>query len=263
MSFLHLLLRPAADRMARSIERGSLVGAAVGAAAGGAGGVGLTYLLHDQDLIYGNWIAPAVTAGIVFAFVGGMFGSLLPVGRRGVPAEPWNAKVTAATAVRVTNFNRALAPIFVAVALTVLAALCATVDMRDRDARTSPADPNNPYTYVCASMALLAWIVSTMATLWVDVGPTVRVRRLFRAKAWPAADVVDWGFAAGEGGEVRRVVPARGPAELVLLLPGGRTVRVAIAAKAAAQVADVFAAHPTAQPSGSSPRPPAGPRPAA
>lgn len=238
---IRFLIHLAADKGARQIEAGSPIGAAIGAIIGCAVGVTTAYLLYQADIIERSWEGPAVAFGLGFALAGGFFGSLAPIGKKTL--EPWNEKLTDTSTIRVTNYNHALGPLLVLLLLSALLVFVIAVAVLD------PAKLGHELTGKFDPTVLLlpvvyigALFLAMRSVWWVELGPQLRIKRLFKTRSVPAQELTNWFFRSNSG-RMSRIPLAGGPVTLVLLFQGGHSVELPIKATLTAPAAELLGRH--------------------
>jgi hypothetical protein len=222
------LIVSAGEKAAGDIQRGSAGGALVGALIGAALGVGTAFVLESKDLA-SNLPAACIALGIAGALMGALFGSLYRPSRK---LAPWEAVVNDSTVVRVSNLNNALGTIAfcgILVAIGLLLLILGKGNMAVAKWAVAPA------------LIILALILAGFPVLWIDLGPDIRVRRLYRARVLRYADIFTWGFRVGFGHFVHE--PPASQSTFAISVKGERSYEIPVAPTFATRVAAVINHH--------------------
>jgi hypothetical protein len=237
---INWLIRLAAEKGAREIEKGSPVGAAIGAILGATAGVITPYLLYQAEIIERSWVEVAVTCGIGLALAGGFIGSLVRVNPRTV--EPWNEKVTDAGTIRITNYNHALGPLLLlllATGLLLFAAVSIALDLEKARQEWIEKFDLRLLLFPIFYVVLVGLAVRTI--WWMEIGPEIRIKRLLGTKRLNAGLILNWHFVSNSGAASRQP-PRVGPLQIVLTIDGD-TFQLPVKTQVAARVADILNRH--------------------
>jgi hypothetical protein len=227
------LIRLLGEWLARRIETGSRLGALLGAMLGLAASAAAVAALNAEGLLDAYRYAGYVMFGVPATLVGAVVGARVGPAHR--PADPGGG-------VRLTNYNRAAAPLVVALAMTgILVAMLVAPDTG------KPGKPAEPLTvgeqvalYAGFPLVLVAALAWAFTIVWsVDLGSVITVRRLLRTRQYNLNALQDWSFSA-DGRPAGRQ-PFGGPGELNMLFGDGKRFAVPLDGSRSAAVAQAMA----------------------
>ena len=231
------LIRLVGERFARKIERGSPLGAAVGALVGVTAAVGAVVALNAAELLDTYRNAMFLVLGIPLAIVGALVGARL---------RPTRALLDGTRGLRLTNYNRAAAPLVIAVARLAAAAAVPFLP-EDKGSRRPAGQPKEPPKLAdrlllygaLPAMGVGAAVWAWTMVWWVELGPVIVVRRLLRSAQYQRRLLRDWSFAVNGRGHVQH--PFDGDGELLLVFEGDDRVTIPVDGKLSAAVVRVLA----------------------